>query len=68
MAGEYRARLRERAATLKPQLARAGLTLRDDVLADLDARLLPAPGETHTEQALRTLRRSLSLLEKRKRR
>ena len=60
--------LRERAATLKPQFARAGLTLREDLLADLEARLLPAPGEAGIDQALRTLRRSLSLLETRRRR
>lgn len=60
--------LRERAAALKPRLAAAGLTLREDLLADLEARLLPVPGETRTEQALRTLRRSLTVLERRERR
>lgn len=63
-----RALLRERAATLRPRLARAGLRLREDPLADLEARLLPVPGETRTEQALRTLRRSLTVLERRQRR
>lgn len=62
-----RERLRTQAATLKPQFARAGLTLREDVLADLEARLLPAPGETRLEQALRSLRGSLSVLEARAR-
>jgi predicted acylesterase/phospholipase RssA len=57
--------LRERAATLKAQFARAGLTLREDVLADREARLLPAPGETRIEQALRSLRGSLAVLEAR---
>jgi predicted acylesterase/phospholipase RssA len=57
--------LRERAATLKAQFARAGLTLREDVLADREARLLPAPGETRMEQALRSLRGSLAVLEAR---
>jgi NTE family protein len=57
--------LRERAATLAPQFARAGLALRQDVLADREARLLPAPGETPMEQALRSLRGSLSVLEAR---
>lgn len=60
--------LRERAATLGPRLERAGLKLREDLLADLEARLLPVPGETRTEQALRTLRRSLTVLERRQRR
>jgi NTE family protein len=59
--------LRERAATLTPQFARAGLTLRLDVLADREARLLPAPGETQIEQALRSLRGALSVLEARMR-
>lgn len=59
--------LRERAAVLKPQFARAGLTLREDVLASREARLLPAPGETRLEQALRSLRSSLSVLEARAR-
>lgn len=58
--------LRQRAAELKPQFARAGLTLREDVLASREARLLPAPGETRTEQALRSLRNSLTVLEARK--
>ena len=57
--------LRQRAEALKPQLARAGLTLREDVLADREARLLPVPGETSTERALRSLRGSLSVLEAR---
>lgn len=59
--------LRERAAALKPQLARAGLTLREDLLADTEARLLPVPGETRTDAALRTLRRTLTALESRRR-
>ncbi|MFG6463701.1 patatin-like phospholipase family protein [Roseateles sp. DXS20W] len=59
--------LRQRAAELKPQFARTGLTLREDVLANREARLLPAPGETRTEQALRTLRGTLSVLEARRR-
>lgn len=59
--------LRERAATLKPQFARAGLMLREDVLADREARLLAAPGETPMAQALRSLRGSLSVLEARAR-
>lgn len=59
--------LRRRADTLKPQFERAGLRLREDVLADREARLLPAPGETRTERALRTLRGSLSVLEARRR-
>ncbi|MFT7775263.1 patatin-like phospholipase family protein [Roseateles sp.] len=58
--------LRERAATLKPQFARAGLRLREDVLADREARLLPVPGETRMESALRSLRGSLSVLEARR--
>jgi predicted acylesterase/phospholipase RssA len=57
--------LRERAATLRPQFARAGLALREDVLANREARLLPAPGETRMEQALRSLRGSLAVLEAR---
>jgi predicted acylesterase/phospholipase RssA len=57
--------LRERAATLAAQFARAGLVLREDVLADREARLLAPPGETRTEQALRSLRGSLSRLEAR---
>lgn len=57
--------LRERAVTLKAQFARAGLTLREDVLADREARLLPAPGETRMEQALRSLRGTLAILEAR---
>lgn len=57
--------LRERAAVLKPQFERAGLKLREDVLANRDARLLPAPGESRMEQALRTLRGSLTVLEAR---
>ncbi len=59
--------LRRRADTLRPQFARAGLTLREDVLADQEARLLPVPGETTTERALRSLRGSLSVLEARRR-
>ncbi|HEY9105246.1 MAG TPA: patatin-like phospholipase family protein [Roseateles sp.] len=59
--------LRQRAAVLKPQFARAGLALREDVLASREARLLPVPGETRTEQALRSLRSSLSVLEARAR-
>jgi NTE family protein len=55
--------LRERAAVLRPQFERAGLTLREDVLADREARLLPAPGETRMAQALRSLRGSLAVLE-----
>jgi len=62
-----RERLREQAATLAPQFARAGLKLREDVLADREARLLPAPGETRLEQALRSLRGALSVLEARAR-
>ncbi|MFG6488836.1 patatin-like phospholipase family protein [Roseateles sp. BYS78W] len=61
-----REQLRARAARLKPQFARAGLTLREDVLASREARLLPAPGETRLEQALRSLRGSLSVLEARR--
>ncbi|MFG6455231.1 patatin-like phospholipase family protein [Roseateles sp. BYS96W] len=60
-----RALLRERADTLAPQFARAGLRLRGDVLANRDARLLPEPGDTRLDQALRSLRRSLSQLEAR---
>ncbi|NCT84883.1 MAG: patatin family protein [Comamonadaceae bacterium] len=60
-----RALLRERATALKPQFARAGLVLREDLLADREARLLPAPGETRTAQALRTLRSTLAVLEAR---
>lgn len=59
--------LRERAAVLKPQFERAGLRLREDVLASREARLLAAPGETPTEQALRSLRSSLTVLEARMR-
>jgi NTE family protein len=59
--------LRERAAVLKPQFARAGLALREDVLASRETRLLPAPGETRMDQALRTLRATLSVLESRRR-
>ena len=62
-----RALLRERAAELAPKLARAGLALRQDVLANREARLLPAPQETRMEQALRELRGSLSVLEARQR-
>ena len=43
-----------------------GLRLRTDVLADREARLLPVPGETSTERALRSLRGSLSVLEARR--
>ena len=60
-----RALLRERAAALGPRFARAGLTLREDLLANREARLLPARGETRLEQALRSLRGSLSTLEAR---
>lgn len=60
-----RALLRERAATLSPSFARAGLTLREDLLANHEARLLPPRGETRLEQALRSLRGSLSTLEAR---
>ena len=56
----------ERAAVLRPQFERAGLRLRDDVLADREARLLAAPGETPMEGALRSLRGSLAVLEARK--
>lgn len=59
--------LRERAAELGPKFARAGLRLREDVLASREARLLPAPGETRMEEALRTLRSTLSVLEARAR-
>jgi predicted acylesterase/phospholipase RssA len=59
--------LRERAAELKPKFERAGLRLREDVLASREARLLAAPGETRTEQALRTLRSTLAVLEARRR-
>lgn len=62
-----RALLRQRAAVLTPQFARAGLALREDVLASPEARLLPVPGETRTAQALRSLRSSLSVLEARAR-
>lgn len=62
-----RAVLRERAAELAPKFARAGLTLREDVLANREARLLPAPQETRMEQALRELRGSLAVLEARQR-
>lgn len=62
-----RALLRERAAALSPRFARAGLTLREDLLANREARLLPARGETRLEQALRSLRGSLSTLEARHR-
>ena len=58
---------RARAAVLKPQFERAGLVLREDVLASREARLLPAPQETRMEQALRELRGSLSVLEARAR-
>ncbi|MFG6416304.1 patatin-like phospholipase family protein [Roseateles sp. DC23W] len=58
--------LRERAAGFAPKFARAGLRLREDVLADREARLLPAPGETRTELALRQLRGSLAILEARR--
>ena len=37
-------------------------------LADLEARLLPVPGETRMDSALRTLRRSLTVIERRRRR
>lgn len=59
--------LRERAADLAPKFARAGLRLREDVLASREARLLPAPGETRMQEALRTLRSTLSVLEARAR-
>jgi predicted acylesterase/phospholipase RssA len=59
--------LRERAAELRPKFARVGLRLREDVLASREARLLPAPGETRTEAALRSLRSTLSVLEARAR-
>lgn len=59
--------LRERAAELGPKFARVGLRLREDVLASREARLLPAPGETRTEAALRSLRSTLSVLEARAR-
>ena len=57
--------LRGRAAVLRDRVARAGLVLREDVLADREARLLAGPGETRTEAALRSLRGSLSVLEAR---
>jgi predicted acylesterase/phospholipase RssA len=57
--------LRERAAELAPKFERAGLRLREDVLASREARLLAAPGETRMEQALRTLRSTLTVLEAR---
>ncbi|HEV6967523.1 patatin-like phospholipase family protein [Roseateles sp.] len=60
-----RERLRSHAATLGPQFARAGLALREDVLANREARLLPLPGETRIEQALRSLRGVLDVLEAR---
>jgi NTE family protein len=60
-----RALLRDRAATLGPKFARAGLRLREDLLANREARLLPPRGETRLEQALRSLRGSLSTLEAR---
>lgn len=58
--------LRERAAELGPRFERAGLRLREDVLASREARLLAAPGETRMEQALRTLRGTLTVLEARR--
>jgi NTE family protein len=58
--------LRERAAELAPKFQRAGLRLREDVLASREARLLAAPGETRMEQALRTLRSTLTVLEARR--
>jgi predicted acylesterase/phospholipase RssA len=57
--------LRDRAGTLRMQFVRAGLKLREDVLANREARLLPAPEETRVEQALRELRGSLAILEAR---
>ena len=60
-----RAMLREQAATLGPKLARHGLTLRVDVLAEPDKRLLAPLGETPMDRSLRNLRSSLSQLEAR---
>ena len=60
-----RAALRHQAATLGPKLARHGLALRADVLAEPDKRLLAPLGETPLEQSLRSLRSSLSQLEAR---
>ena len=60
-----RAQLRSRAALLTPQLARAGLRLRRDVLANPEARLLPEPQERRLDTALRELRGALSVLEAR---
>jgi predicted acylesterase/phospholipase RssA len=58
--------LRDRAEVLAPKFERAGLQLRLDVLANREARLLPAPSESRMEQALRELRGSLTVLEARK--
>lgn len=55
--------LRQRAAALAPQFARAGLRLRTDELARPDARLLPPAGENRMDAALRTLRATLAALE-----
>lgn len=55
--------LRQRAAALAPQFARAGLRLRTDELARPDARLLPPASENRMDAALRTLRATLAALE-----
>lgn len=60
-----RQQLRSRAERLAPQLARAGLRLRTDLLAHDDARLLAPPEETRVDAALHRLRHSLSVLEAR---
>ncbi|MCV2349425.1 patatin-like phospholipase family protein [Paucibacter sp. Y2R2-4] len=63
-----RAALRARADTLGPQLARHGLSLNQEVLADLDSRLLgelEIGAQARTAGALKRLRRALDRIESR---
>lgn len=57
-----RAALRQRTPELSVQLARHGLTLNAEVLADRSLRLLGEPGEHRSAAALRELRRTLKHL------
>ncbi len=63
-----RAALRDRAAVLGPQLARHGLRLNEEVLADHDCRLLAEleiGAQARTQGALKRLRRALTRIESR---
>jgi len=57
--------LRKRSTRLSQQLARHGLSLRHDILHRPELRLLAPQHETRSEAALRSLRDSLAVLEKR---